>query len=385
MASRIRLGIIGLGRAAGVMLPSFAAHPDIEIVAAADPLVAARERFASVFGGAVFADARAMIEGAALDAVYIASPHQFHVEHALLAAGAGKHFIIEKPLALTLDECDQIVAAARAAGVITLVGHTQGFNPALRRMRAIIESGELGRLRMMNNLVYGDFLYRPRRPEELDTRQGGGILYNQVPHQLEMIRVLAREPIRAVRATTGIWDAQRPTEGAMTAFVEFDSGVSASLTYSGYDHFDSDALCGWIGTGGRLRQAAHGAARRRLAAAGSGSETAARTARGFTGGGAVQQAPPCQPHFGFLLVSCERGDMRVSAQGVEIFDDAGVREIVLPPCRVAPDRDLVVDEFVLGVRTGQAPLQDVAWGRETMRAVLALLHSGQQRREIMLK
>ena len=77
--------------------------------------------------------------------------------------------------------------------------------------------------------------------------------------------------------------------------------------------------------------------------------------------------------------------MRVSAQGVEIFDDAGVREIVLPPCRVAPDRDLVVDEFVLGVRTGQAPLQDVAWGRETMRAVLALLHSGQQRREIMLK
>ncbi len=91
-----------------------------------------------------------------------------------------------------------------------------------------------------------------------------------MPHLLENLRVLAHEPVRSVRASFGIWDAKRPTEGAMTAFIEFEGGISASLTYSGYDHFDSDELHHWIGGTGRAKKPNQGGARRAPMACGVG-------------------------------------------------------------------------------------------------------------------
>jgi phthalate 4,5-cis-dihydrodiol dehydrogenase len=369
------------------MLPSLAAHRDIAIVAAADPSEAARAHFVALYGGVAYPDAQRLFDARDVDAVYIATPHQFHVGHALAAAEAGKHFIVEKPLALTIEDCRRIVDAAQRAGVVSLVGHTHGFDPGVRKMREIIASGQVGRLRMLSNIVYTDFLYRPRRPEELDTRAGGGIMFNQVPHQLEIARVLAQEPIRAVRATTGVWDSARPTEGAMSAFVEFDSGVTATLTYSGYDHLDTDEFCSWIGAGGRPKTPGHGNARRTLAAAKDMSESQARLARGLGGSRhAGDTAPPTvhQPHFGLLLVSCEKADMRISPGGITVYDDAGVREVPLPAGRAAPNRDAVADDFVAAVVRKQAPLQDAAWGQQTMEAVFALMKSASERREIRL-
>ena len=384
MESTLRMGVVGLGRAATAMLPSLVSHPGIDVVAAADPNPAAREQFARAFGGSAHASLSAMLDDAALDAVYIATPHQFHAQHALAAAAAGKHMIIEKPLALNVDDCRRIVAAAQRAGVVTLVGHTAGFDPAVRRMRQLIASGEVGALRMITSLAYTDFLYRPRRPEELDTRLGGGIVFNQVPHQIEIARVLAQEPVRSVRAATGIWDRERPTEGAMSAFIEFAGGAVASLTYSGYDRFDSDEFCFWIGVGGSPKTAGgHGSARRALAGV---DEARARTGRGFAGRSVgAETGPAYQPHFGMLLVSCEQADLRVSRDGVLVYDVAGVREIALPPGRAAPNRDFVADDFHAAVTQGVKPLQDAAWGLETVEIALALLRSAEQRQELYLR
>ena len=387
MSQPIRLGIIGLGRAAAAMLPSLHAHPGLTLAGAADPNALVRARFEELHGGPAFSNAEDMLASGLVDAVYIASPHQFHVEHALAAAGTGKHFIVEKPLALTLADCQSIVDAARIAGVVSLVGHTHGFNPAIRAMRRVIESGEIGRLRMLTNIVYTDFLYRPRRPEELDTRAGGGIMFNQVPHQIEIVRVLAREPVRCVRASSGAWDSARPTEGAMAAFIEFDSGVTATLTYSAYDHFDSDEFCSWIGAGGQPRKPAHGSARRALLATAGASELQARTQRGLAGArsDAGAAAVAYQPHFGELIVTCERADMRISPQGVMIYGDDGVRELKLPEGRSVPNRDAVADDFVDAVTGVRAPLQDAAWGLQTMEVALALMRSATERREIHLR
>ena len=107
-------------------------------------------------------------------------------------------------------------------------------------MRRSIASGELGRLGMIHSFNYTNFLYRPRRPEELDTAQGGGILFNQVPHQIDMVRLLAGGLVRSVRAQTTALDPARPTEGSCAALLQFENGAAASLVYSGYDYFDSD-------------------------------------------------------------------------------------------------------------------------------------------------
>ena len=72
----------------------------------------------------------------AVEIVYIATPHQFHAAHAALAAAAGKHIILEKPMALTLADCDAIIAAVERANVHLIVGHTHAFDPAVRAMRA---------------------------------------------------------------------------------------------------------------------------------------------------------------------------------------------------------------------------------------------------------
>src|SRR4029077_14119172 len=123
----------------------------------------------------------------AVEAVYIATPHQLHAAHAALAAGAGKDIILEKPMTLTLADGDAIIAAVERAKVHLIVGHTHAFDPAVREMRRIVASGVLGRLALIAAWSYTNFLYRPRRPEELDTARGGGILFNQVPHQVDMV------------------------------------------------------------------------------------------------------------------------------------------------------------------------------------------------------
>ena len=161
-----------------------------------------------------YADVKELVADPSVQAVYIATPHQFHAPHAMLAAEHGKHIILEKPMALTLADCDTIIAAVERYKVHLVVGHTHAFDPNVRLMRDIIARGELGKLGLINSFNYTNYLYRPRRPEELDTSKGGGILFNQVPHQIDTARLLAGGVVQSVRALASVLDPSRPTEGA---------------------------------------------------------------------------------------------------------------------------------------------------------------------------
>src|SRR6516225_3132876 len=123
----LRFGLIGLGGAGMQMLPSLMAHPRVAIVACAEVNPQARERFAADFNAAAYDDAEALCADRGIDAVYIATPHQLHRDHAVMAAQAGKHIIVEKPMALTLADCDAMIAAAEHNGVRLVVGHTHSF------------------------------------------------------------------------------------------------------------------------------------------------------------------------------------------------------------------------------------------------------------------
>jgi phthalate 4,5-cis-dihydrodiol dehydrogenase len=385
----LRFGVIGLGRAATSMLPSLAAHPHVRLVAAADPRSEARERFAAQFQADAYADAEALVRRPDVDAVYIATPHQCHAEHVILAAAHGKHAICEKPMALTLADCARMNAAVEQAGVKLVIGHTHSFDPPILRMREIIRSGELGRLGMINAWNYTDFLYRPRRPEELDERLGGGIIFNQVPHQVDTVRLLGGGLVQSVRAMAGTWDSARPVPGAAAVFLDFADGAAATIAYSGYDHFRADEFHEWVGEGGQpARPDRHGEARRALLSVAPGDEAALKASTGF--GGARQRhvggpgAPPSHPHFGVVIASCERGDLRPSPRGVLVYDDAGRREIPVPLGRAAPDKGKVVDELYDAVRTDRLPLHDGRWGTATLEVCLAIVESSRARRDVPL-
>jgi phthalate 4,5-cis-dihydrodiol dehydrogenase len=380
----VGLGIAGLGMAGAVMVRAAARHPGIRIVAAADPHDAPRQAFARDFNARVFADIEALCADPAVEAVYIATPHQFHAAHAALAAAAGKHIILEKPMALTLADCDAIIEAVERAKVCLIVGHTHAFDPAVREMRRIVASGEFGRLGMIAALNYTNFLYRPRRPEELDTALGGGILFNQVPHQIDMVRLIGGGRVRSVRAQATRLDPARPTEGSAIAFLEFEDGAAASLVYGGYDFFDSDELHFWINERGAPKPPdQHGAARRALAA--EQAEEARLRVERYAYGSPAGPPPNHQPHFGLMIVTCERGEMRASADGLFIYDRNGKREVALPKSLAMPGRSEVLDDMIAAIRTDKPPLQDGRWGKANVEVTLAVALSARERREVMLE
>ena len=384
--AKIRFGVLGLGLAGGLMVPTLANHPRAVVAGAADLDPVLRDRFRRDHAVFVCADAAQLVSRSDIDAIYIATPHQFHKEHAVLAASHGKHVIIEKPMALTLADCDAMIEAAGRNRVVLIVGHTHSFDPAILRMRALAAAGTFGALAMIAMWNYTDFLYRPRRPEELDTSKGGGILFNQIPHQVDIARLLAGAPLRSVRANAGILDPRRPTEGSCMAFLEFESGAAATLVYSGYDHFDSDEMHSWVGSTGRGKSPKHGATRKALAQLnGAREETALRGSRYGYGGDAevLRSVPAGQPHFGSLIATYERADVKTSAQGLSVYADEGASEIILP--LAGNGRANLIDEFCDAVLKGTPPLHSGQFAKGTVEACLAIHDSARQRREILLR
>ncbi|HEY2990461.1 MAG TPA: Gfo/Idh/MocA family oxidoreductase, partial [Candidatus Binatia bacterium] len=129
MAQILRLGFAGLGEAATRVLPEIVHLPEIRITAAADTRPRAREKFKEEFGGEVYATLEELVQSPNVDAVYIATPHELHARHTIAAAENRKHVIVEKPMALSIDECEAMNAAAEKYGVKLLCGHTHSFDP----------------------------------------------------------------------------------------------------------------------------------------------------------------------------------------------------------------------------------------------------------------
>jgi phthalate 4,5-cis-dihydrodiol dehydrogenase len=372
------IGVVGLGIAGTVMVPAIHSHPGVHLAAAAEPQRVLRSRFASGEDVPAVATVEELVETAGVDVVYIASPHQFHADQAVLAAAAGKHVVVEKPMALSLDDCDRMIAAARQHGVTLVVGHSHGFDPAVRVIADLVRSGAYGELGLIAMWNYTDFIYRPRRAEELDPAAGGGILFNQLPHQVDVVRTIATAPVVGVTARTSLLDPARRVPGTCAATLDFADDAVAQLVYSGYDHFDSDELHGWVAEGGGAKQPAHGAARARLRGLGENGERAARS--GWFGYGFRRpERPVHQPHFGELVVSCAGADLRPGPDSVIAYTDEGCREYPLPRSPWWPGRGEVLEELVRAVRDGEPAVHDGAFGRETLRVCLALDRSAARR------
>ena len=381
-----RWGVAGLGRAFTLMLPTLVADARIRLVAAADPRDEARTRFAKEFGARTYASVEALCSDPDVEIVYVATPHEWHAPHAVLAAAHGKHVLVEKPMAITLCDCTRMIDAADAAGVQLVVGHSHGFDAPIRRASELIAAGDLGAVRMVHAFYSTDFLYRPRRPEELDTARGGGVVWSQAAHQIDVVRRLCGGPVTRVRALTGNWDPARDTEGAYAALLTFANGAYASLAYNGYGYFDGDEFCNWTSELGLKKDpASHGAARRALHhARDADTEIAQKYARNY-GGAAYRPRDPTTvvgyEHFGTVIVSCDRADLRPMPTGVLVYDEAGSRFEALPPPAIA--RRDVIDELYAAIASRRPALHDGRSARATLAVCSALLESAREQRDVV--
>lgn len=390
---KIGVGVVGLGKAFAIMLPTFQMDPRVQIVAGTDPREEARRQLEQDFSAKTYNTVEELCSDPLVELVYIATPHQFHLKHTLIATSHKKHVLVEKPMAITLEDCNRMIAAASHANVTLIVGHSHGFDTPILRTRQAIESGKYGSVRMISALDYTDFLYRPRRPEELDTAQGGGVIYNQALHQIDILRLLGGGKVHSVRAGVGSWDASRPTEGAYSAFLTFENGIFASATYSGYARFDSDEFCDWIGESGQAKNPNDFAHTRStlLKASTIDAEINLKNELNYGGGGyrtADSASEKIQPrllhqHFGLIVVSCEKADLRPLPTGVMIYDDNGSHLDVLDPPVVF--RSEVIDELYNAIVNNDQPIHSGEWGMATLEVGLALLQSAQHGKEMKLR
>ncbi|MBV6272119.1 Gfo/Idh/MocA family oxidoreductase [Alcaligenaceae bacterium CGII-47] len=375
------LGVIGLGRAFTLMVPTFIRDPRIRLVAAMDPREPARRMFNRDFDAPTFDTVTAMCENPEVELVYIASPHQYHAQHVRQVANAGKHILVEKPLAITLTECTEIVNSVDSTGIVLVVGHSHSFDGPVLHAWRLLQEQCFGATRMIHAFNYTNFLYRPRRPEELDTQQGGGVVLSQGAHQVDIVRLLGGGDVATIHAHTGAWDPHRPTEGAYTALLTFTNGVFASITYSGYAHYDSDEIFGGIGElGTRKHPDDYGAARKRLSNISDIAQEADLKASGNYGGCHYKPEtftpPPYHQHFGHMLVSTDKADLRLTPEGVHVYGDE--RQFLLDTPKSDIPRVEVIDELWGAIRENEPVLHSAKWARATTEVCLAILKAARQ-------
>lgn len=370
----IRLGVVALGRAFVLTLPAFANDERIKLVAAFDVRQAPLDAFKAEFGGAVYGDIESLCADADVEAIYIASPHQFHHEHVLAAAKSGKHVLVEKPLAVSLDDAREMVAACRAAGVQMIVGPSHSFDGPVQLARKLIANETYGKVRMIQSLNYTDFLYRPRRPEELVTSEGGGVIFSQGVHQIDVMRLLGGGKVNSVFAMTGNWDETRATEGAYTAILSFANGVVGTMTYSGYGHFDSDQWMDNVSELGTDKKPANfKSTREKLSMASSvEDEIQMKNERTF-GATDLPDSSEHHEHFGPVIIQCEHGVLRLTPEGVEVYGDHEnhLEKLAVPRWT----RWEIVDALYNAIRNSKPPIQNGEWGLASLEVCHGILES----------
>lgn len=377
-AKRLRVGIAGLGVAANQILPAFKDGAPYDLVAGADTRPEARAEFERRYGRETVSSVRTLCKRDDVDAVWIATPNTRHAEHAVCAAMAGKHIICEKPMAVNLRQCDRMIEAAEANKVIYLQGHSKIYQAPMKMMRDIIRSGRLGAVVQIQSTNFNDWLQRPRLAGELDTKQGGGIVYRQGPHMVDIVRFLGGGMVKTVRGVTGRADKHFDTEGHFSALLEFDHGAVATLTFNGYGYFDVTELTWDIGESGFKQTGGRKFPRkpRLTGPADPTRKTEGAEARKVTGAEA-QAEKRHQPFFGLNIVTCERGAIRQSPDGLYVYTEDGREEVLCPP---GAGRDAELRELADALASGRPGFPDGRWGKATLEVCLAIMASSKDGR-----
>ncbi len=231
----IRTAVIGCGKVGGLHAAVLSSLAGSKLVAVCDSNPGRAEEFARRYGGSAFQDAGKMIREAGAEAVFICTPHPLHAEAAVLAAGSGVHVMVEKPMAATLADCDAMLGAAAKSGVTLSVMSQRRFYESVQRMKAAIEAGKIGRpvLGLFVMFSWRDEAYYRSDPWRGKwMTEGGGVLVNQSPHQLDLLRWFMGE----IEEISGCWaNLNHPyieVEDTAVATLKFRSGGLGSIVTS---------------------------------------------------------------------------------------------------------------------------------------------------------
>lgn len=230
---KIRLGIIGLGNMGTGHLNNILEGncPDFVVTAIAD-INPARLEFAKekVEGVAVFEDADEMLDSGLIDAVLVAVPHYDHPRYAIAAMKKGLHVMVEKPAGVYTKQVNEMNKEADKHNVVFGMMFNQRTNCVYKKMRELVKSGEYGQIRRTNWLITN--WYRPKAYYDSGAwraswrGEGGGVLLNQCPHQLDLMQWICGMPVKVqAHLHYGKWH-EIEVEDDVTAYMEYENGAT---------------------------------------------------------------------------------------------------------------------------------------------------------------
>lgn len=243
----IGVGIIGAGHFGTVHARAIAKLKEVRLVASCREDRVAAAAFAAGYGGKSYCDWRALLESPEVDAVLIATPHHLHEEIAVGAAQAGKHILLEKPMAPSLAACDRILAAADANNIKLMIGHVMHFALPCLKAKEIIEAGTLGAPILGSSWMIKLWMESNRRSWHLSRTSGGGMLMTAGIHALDRLIWLMGQPVIGVTAMTGTYFHDQEADDSALIGLRFANdriGQVASVGYrDGAVSFAMDLVC----------------------------------------------------------------------------------------------------------------------------------------------
>jgi predicted dehydrogenase len=226
-------GIVGAGSIAGTHAQAIAQLDGAELKTVTDLRADAARQFAGQHGCAVAADLDAMLSRDDIDVVSVCVPSGLHAEIGIRAAAAGKHLVIEKPIDVTLTAADQLIGAAKAAGVRLTVIAQHRFDPGLIELKSLIDAGALGRLLLgeaSTKWYRSQAYYDSAAWRGTDTLDGGSLM-NQGIHYVDLL-LWAMGPVAEVTALTATQTHAMEAEDVALALLKFQSGALGTLVSS---------------------------------------------------------------------------------------------------------------------------------------------------------
>jgi predicted dehydrogenase len=230
----LRVGILGAGYFGEWHARAIAAVPGLRLAAICDADPARARTLAAAHGAAALIDWRQLLADAAIEAVVIATPHQLHAEMAVAAAAAGKHILLEKPMAPTAAECTAIIDAAAQGQLKLMIGQVLHFALPCLLARQILDSGELGQP-ITGSSALSKLWFEPNRREwHLDPGRGGGMLMTAGIHALDLLLWFMGDAAEAVFAAAGTLMHEQAADDSAMLLLRFPGGRFGQVSSIGY-------------------------------------------------------------------------------------------------------------------------------------------------------
>ena len=232
----VKLAVIGLGNIGTLHMNNIVTTDKVELAAVCDLVPERAQAAAEQYGCPAYTDSDELLRDHVCDAVLIATPHYFHTTIGIAALQSGHHVLVEKPISAHKADCERLIAAHEGTDLVFAAMFNQRTDPHYRKMKEIVESGELGRFVRINWIITNWFrteaYYASGGWRATWAGEGGGVLLNQCPHNLDLLQWICGMPLR-VHGFCGIGKRHDiEVEDEVTAFLEYPDGCTGLFVTS---------------------------------------------------------------------------------------------------------------------------------------------------------